>query len=241
MEKIVLVSLAICIFVGSVLFAETKDDRFLSENDFNNWVTYYYLSPEPNELPHALKYFCKSNMYNNKVILPMMSFFVAALKDNDAVLEKTYIEVGHDDTSREKTFFLDILWLINDSKSRKLIENARSEWTSEDVQDKIKQQDKSRPYDVLTMPIISPQALDMLWATFFATGNEKPIQRVISVLPLLKERQASKLMIGAAAKWSLESNARQRKEVLMICKKELKEQQGLTKNLLGEIVKKASQ
>jgi len=187
-------------------------------------------------LSYALKYFCKSNMYNNKVILPMMSFFVAALKGNDTLLEKIYIEMGQDSTTREKTFFLDILWLINDTESRRLIENARVGWTDADIQDKIKQQDKSRPYIVLTMPIISTQALDMLWATFFATGDGKAVQRIISIIHLSNDGKGKGAIIGASALWSLKSNAKQHKKVMDICKQEIGKQTGLTKNLLQEVV-----
>lgn len=236
MRKIVLLLLIIHIVGGAIVFADTEKDRFVSENDFDNWVTHYYLSPQPELLPYALKYFCKSNMYNNKVILPMMSFFVAALKGNDTLLKKTYIELEQDSTTREKIFFLDILWLINDTESRKLIENARAGWIDDDIQGKIKQQNKSRPYNVLIMPIISTQALDMLWATFFATGDEKAVQRIISVIHFSKDGKGEGAIIGASALWSLKSNAKQHKKVMDICKQEIGKQTGLTKNLLQEVV-----
>jgi hypothetical protein len=222
-------------------YSGANQNQFMSDDEFSNWVTYYYLSPQPQRLSSGLKYFCNSKLYNNELMLPMMSFFVAALKDKDAILEKTYVEMNKSGTNTQRIFFLDVLWLINTNKSRNLIDKAANEWTAEAVQNKIKQQKQSRPYDALIIPIVSPQVLDMLWATFFATGNEEAIQRIIYALPLADEKQASKLLIGNAAKWSLESNAKQHKKVLMICKKELKKQKGSTRNLLEEILDKVNQ
>ncbi len=86
------------------------------------------------------------------------------------------------------------------------------------------------------MPIISPQALDMLWATFFATGDERVVRRIISVLQLSKDNKSAEALIGTSALWSLKSNAKQHEKVMAICKEEIGKQDGLTKNLLQEVV-----
>lgn len=210
--------------------------QFISDEEFSSWFTYYYLSPQPQRLGAAIKYFCSSALYKDKVILAMMSFFVAGLKNNDEMIKEVYDELIQNSTIREKTFFLDILWLINTENSRKSIEKARSEWNDTEVQEKISQQHRSIPYDAFTMPIISPQSLDMLWATFFATGDENIVRRVISVIRLSKDGKGAEALIGASALWSLKSNAKQHKKVMDICKEELDKQAGLTKNLLQEVV-----
>lgn len=232
-----LIFVLLSIFLISIN-TQAKSDQimFISDEQFSNWMTYYYLSPTPDSIYQAIKYFCNSKLYNDRLTLSFMSFFVGALRDKDAFLKEIYDKMNQNSTVKEKIFFLDILWLINNDVSKKLIEEANVRWSDESVQDKIERQNRSRPYDILTMPIISPQALDMLWATFFATGDEKVVQRIISVIHLSKDGKGQEILIGGAALWSLKSNAKQHKKVMDICRQEIGKQMGLTKSLLQEIV-----
>ncbi|MFA5143948.1 MAG: hypothetical protein WC522_07295 [Candidatus Omnitrophota bacterium] len=234
MKRYLPIFILLCFIFTSTALAD--QNQFVSDEQFSNWFTYYYLSPQPQRLGAAIKYFCSSASYKDKTVLAMMSFFVAGLKNDDEMIEETYEKLNRGSTIREKTFFLDILWLINTNDSRKIIEKAKSEWNVMEIQEKINQQRQSIPYDTLTMPIISPQALDMLWATFFSTGDEKVVQRIISVIHLSKDGKGQEILIGGAALWSLKSNAKQHKKVMDICKQEVGKETGLTKNLLQEIV-----
>jgi hypothetical protein len=86
-------------------------------------------------------------------------------------------------------------------------------------------------------PIDKAMMLDMLWGSFFATGDEKYIRRIISTLEWLQpgQKDPNKQVIAAAAQWSLSSNAVQHKRVMQICLKERDAQPGL-KSILDEIV-----
>jgi len=244
-REYILKKISIYIFVIILIFSlwmtkgKCEEAIFISDVQFNNWVTYYYLSPKPHQTISALKYFCTSNMYNDKTILSIMSFFVASLKNNNIAVNEIYSKLDQNGTIREKTFFLDVLWLINTEKSKKLIEKARLEWNDKEIQEKIVQQNASIPYNILTAPIISPQVLDMLWATFFATGEKEPICRIISVIHLSNVSNAKDMLVGKAAVWSLISNCKQHSKVLEICEEEESIQRGITKDMLINITKQA--
>lgn len=92
-----------------------------------------------------------------------------------------------------------------------------------------------------TMEVSSPVILDMLWADFFATGDERYVKRIMTVLPASNQAGqpgASAIMSGVA-KWSLCCNAHQHQRVLEICKKEMNNQPPL-REVLSQIVDKAT-
>lgn len=84
------------------------------------------------------------------------------------------------------------------------------------------------------MEVNNPATLDMLWGYFLATGDEKPIRRIVSALDLSKHagaldkfktsektdqnrKEAYLDVTFQAARWSLESNSRQHPQVLKYC------------------------
>jgi hypothetical protein len=117
-----------------------------------------------------------------------------------------------------------------------LLKKSQILWQSESLQVIIARQ-LSRSYDDLySMPVDSPQVLDMLWASFFATGEDLPVKRIISVLHLEKEGHGGQILIGGAANWSLKSNAKQHPKVLGICRNEVANAQETTKAMLESII-----
>jgi hypothetical protein len=81
---------------------------------------------------------------------------------------------------------------------------------------------------------ITPTFNDMNWASYFATGNVKFLDRIISNIPLAENRVDLNLFLtGITAKWSLSSNARQDKQV-----KEHLRNQKENKKVIKEILKK---
>jgi hypothetical protein len=84
---------------------------------------------------------------------------------------------------------------------------------------------------------LTPAFNDMNWSSYFATGNVKFLDRIISNIPLAENRIDRNLFLtGASAKWSLCSNARQDKQV-----KEHLSNQKDNKKVIKEILKKEPQ
>jgi len=79
--------------------------------------------------------------------------------------------------------------------------------------------------------------LDTLWGYYFATGDTRPILRIIAVLPWSKERNnADKLTVGATAKLTLASNAVRDNLLLSILRSEAKHQPKEVADVLTEVV-----
>ena len=66
------------------------------------------------------------------------------------------------------------------------------------------------------------------------------LKKIISVLHLIKDGRGEEIVTGAAAKWSLASNAAQHKKVYEICKSKLQNSQGSTKELLQDIISQSA-
>lgn len=132
------------------------------------------------------------------------------------------------------------MWLINSSQSKNLIDKANIEWKSEEVIKQIQSILSTRPPDIFNDAIKNASQLDMLWATFLATGDSVPVKRIISTLHLLKDGHGLDIAIGGAAQWSIGSNAIQHRRVYDICQEELKNTSGETRNILQEIVSKSA-
>jgi hypothetical protein len=60
-----------------------------------------------------------------------------------------------------------------------------------------------------------PELIDVQWGIYFATGKDKPIERVVSLLPWSKDRDSvEKLTIGGMAKFTLATNATRDEKLL---------------------------
>jgi hypothetical protein len=83
----------------------------------------------------------------------------------------------------------------------------------------------------------STTVLDALWGYYFATGDTRPILRIVSVLPWSKNRDnADKLTIGATAKLTLASNAVRDSMLLAILRNETKHQPKEVAEVLKDVV-----
>jgi len=83
----------------------------------------------------------------------------------------------------------------------------------------------------------SPTVLDTLWGYYFATGDAKPILRIIAVLPWSKDRNSvDKLTVGSSAKLTLATNAVRDHVLLTMLQGEAKRQPKETAEVLNEVI-----
>jgi hypothetical protein len=83
----------------------------------------------------------------------------------------------------------------------------------------------------------SPELLDTLWGTYFATGNYRPVSRIIAMLPWSKETDSvEKLTVGGMAKYTLVSNATRSRDLLAMLKRASRHQPAAVAPILGEVI-----
>jgi len=86
----------------------------------------------------------------------------------------------------------------------------------------------------------TPELIDVLWGSYLATGSERPIGRIIKLLPLAKDKDSvENLTTGSAAKFTLASNAVRDLRLLAILKREAKTQPETAAAVLNEVIETA--
>lgn len=210
---------------------------FNSPDEFAEWMTYYYLDPEPNKLPAAIKYYTNSLLYNKTSSqLPMVTFFATILENNTPIMEEIYKSLSDTSPDNLQTVFLKTLWLIDSPRSKEMIDEITLTWKSDENKIQIRNINQTPSPKLLVDPIVNSSQLDMLWSIFIATGDSKPIERIISALALVDEDEMIKVITGKAAVWSLGSNAKQHNLVYSLCKDALSTVDSKTATMLQEII-----
>jgi hypothetical protein len=83
----------------------------------------------------------------------------------------------------------------------------------------------------------SPDLLDTYWGFYFATGKMMPVNRLIAMLPLSRERDnVEKLTVGSMAKYTLASNAARDPGLLSMLKRSSLRQDKETLLILNEVI-----
>jgi hypothetical protein len=84
---------------------------------------------------------------------------------------------------------------------------------------------------------VTPEVLDALWGYYFATAGYGPVERILLMLPLSKERDSvDKLTVGAMAKFTLASNASHDLELLAMLRREQPRQPKEVQPILSEVI-----
>ena len=83
----------------------------------------------------------------------------------------------------------------------------------------------------------NPELVDTLWGQYFATGEHRPISRIIALLPWSKERDnGERLAVGSAAKYTLANNAARYPDILTLIKDLAPHQDSEVRPVLAEVI-----
>ncbi|CAN5378417.1 hypothetical protein BH11CYA1_BH11CYA1_22670 [soil metagenome] len=185
--------------------------------DLWQWMTYYYLFPEPSLTPAAMHLLEQEDALDKENVLPPISSFLSRLflQNPDKIHEWVSQAQLSEEHKRELLpLVLRLTRLPAAIAEAEIIEKSISS------ADRVVTHLDLSPDKLETFFISSPSDLDMLWGCFLATGDKRYVEKIISTVPWSKKMTGSidKISIGAAAVWSLTSNAQQHKLVLQILK-----------------------
>jgi hypothetical protein len=83
----------------------------------------------------------------------------------------------------------------------------------------------------------NPELIDTLWGFYFATGDYRPVWRLITMLPWSKERDSlERLTAGGAAKYTLANNAARYPDLLALLKDMAPYQDDEVRPILAEVI-----
>ncbi len=189
----------------------------------NRWMTYYYLHPQPDLLVAALLLADKQGLLQGDAAPPMQAFASRVMAQNPSKVRDWYLQLAPISNS-SKTLVLTAMWWSNTKESKEVLDAIAANLPDKAKAEFHKQIDSSAQ-EIDKMEIESPDLLDMLWACFCATGDEKYVRRLASTLTWSKQgsKDLAKMMIASSARWSIISNIKQHPRVKEICEKIAKE------------------
>lgn len=208
--------------------------------DDDRWIRFYYQDPQPNQLAEWLAKMVDDGAPTNKnQFYPVFTFTSQILRQHPELANNLVEKLSSYD-EEDRAFLALILWHGKIPDAKLIIEKNLS--LPNEVISKIT---SVLPYNPIDHPVTTPSDMDMLWATFMATGNEQAVNRIIDYLstPVSSKKAAEKSkedfiteVYLSAAEWSLESNGRQDPNVAEIIKNRFKESDDDMKAKLTPII-----
>lgn len=105
------------------------------------------------------------------------------------------------------------------------------------AEEKIILSNTKRANDILNKPINDAKTLDDLWMYYFEKKDAEAVKRIISVVHWVEDGKGFEIVLGGAARWSLKSNAYQHPDIYNICKEQVNQSRGLTKEILEKVIR----
>lgn len=204
-----------------------------TEGQLDDWMSHYYEHPQPDLTCSAFAFMAAKGVISPDNGLPTATFLARLLEQNPSNAEewRKCLSLAGDDTATTVAF---AFWITrNESELNAMLADK----PDARLEANIREIGQHSPPDLLKDEIDTPTFLDMLWGSFFATGDAKYVLRVMDALPFSNEKKdVRKILVGGAARWSLASNAAQHEKVMQICE----EQQKKSPNkILAEVIKDA--
>ena len=221
---------------GAALSAEPA---LQTEAGLHQWMTYYYLKPDPGNFVPAVNYMASSGLLENEnALAPLFGFVAGVVRSNPSKLTTWIKELGPLNDAQLGAVVLGV-WYANLPQSQKLVYSLLEQRPG--LKEKQGFLLQGSPMPITKIPLEEGSwVLDANWGTFMATGEREPVLRIISTLPWLEVKgDVNRLLIGGAARWSLTSNAVQHKKVLDICESEIPKQPKEVAEKLREVVANA--
>lgn len=190
-----------------------------SETDFELWSTYYYLYPRPDLTVKALLFAEKDGIFDMKnAQLSLVALTSQLFRQNPKQLT-VWIKGLTPLATEHKKLIWRALWQANTADCKKEANLFAQQFPTYD-RPPVLTQSSPQPPLIENMPL-SADVLDMLWASFFITGDERYVERIVSALRGQGQYDANKTLTAGAATWSLTANAHQHKRVMKICQASL--------------------
>jgi hypothetical protein len=205
-----------------------------NDAEWITWNTFYYANPHPERTLSGIRFFSHKGALR-KAQQPLAVFFGRVFAQNPNSLGKWIEELRRG--PEDQQFFAGLALWFSDVTDRDHLLEILAKDGSTSLRTYVNALRGDRPPDLTSIEMRQPVELDMLWASFFATGDARYVVRVSEALAS-SPGQRSDAIVAAAARWSLTSNALAHSLVLEVCRKQAS-QHPQTAGILSEVIAKA--
>jgi hypothetical protein len=210
--------------------------KALSLSQLETWMSFYYDNPQPNLTPRAIFTFHKDGYLTNEITQEPIVFFLSFIfRDNPTKIAEWFSQLN-DLSISDRQALVRSLWISNNKQSKEYLVYL-SQNCDPETKILIDKTFTLSPLEVDKIPIDYPNVLDVLWASFIATGAEIYVIRIISALCIENsEDYFVNQIIQKAARWLLIANKKDHERVRSICCSQLMEQPEDVALILQEIL-----
>jgi hypothetical protein len=235
-----------------------KITETLSDENLAKLFTFYYTNPQPELIIPLINSFISTQKFeDSKMRKPYATFFTEIFRQNPKELDNWIMNdlCGLDEYNTHTWDVLTSALRMSDTnEGKEVLSKIRGKVTSsgERYIDSLLSVVINESNDIRKMKVTSGNGLDTMWAGFFASGDKRYVEQIISTLIYLdtskysKETNGGKVLeesfiVAAVAEWSLTNNAKQHLRVMEILKEKEKNETDLwLKKELKKIIFDAS-
>lgn len=204
-----------------------------TQDQLDEWMMHYYEHPQPELTCSAIQFMSAKGLISESSSPPIAAFLARLVEQDPEKAQEWRVRLGSGGNSAATTIAL-ALWMANNRSELEAMLTAKLD---PQVHGTVTELLQNTPPNLLQDEIRDSAYLDMFWGSFFATGDEKYVLRVIDALRFLAEKKdVQKMLIGGAAQWSLVSNAAQHRKVMQICEDQ---QKTAPSKILADVIKNA--
>lgn len=245
-------ALALVACGGSKNTRDKVDDgpAAFDHESLNNWIFGYYLNPQPERTPDAIRFMADEGLINENSRAQLVAFFGVVFRNNESRLDDWLksiddLEDEHLAVVWQGVWFTEsytgvdqALWYTSGDHIKKILQAAgeRSRRARQVVEYYLKRD----PPPMKSIDIDSPAVLEMLWYAFYASGDPLYVKRIIGTLDWINDKtDVQRVTVAGAARLSLQTNAVDHAKVLEIAKGQLAVLRGEARDILDGIVTEA--
>jgi hypothetical protein len=207
--------------------AKAQPSYFQGSRAASQWMTNFYVDNDVAHIPDFITTLQSDGMLtsNPGSQAPVSAFLAAVFAANPALVRSWISSVAV--TGDMKSAVENALWASNHSDLISDVLHDKPDYVSR------------TPPSMMTIPLTTPGAFDVMWASFLATGDVAYPRRLIDVLDpsyALGDNEAMNTVLRQTAAWSLASNMRQHDRIWRLIREEASKRTGTVHEALAKML-----
>ncbi len=192
----------------------------LADADLETWHAYYYLDPTPDRLEAYMLHLAEKEHFRDFDRAYSTGAFVAKILQQNPELADPIAVRLRDVPFRQRWGFNYGLWLSGISGANDILDREAQLLDNPHLREQLLAFVGPEPFDVLGVEEIDPRTVDMLWESFYATGDEAYVVRTMTVLPdpAVPDDSRERRRLTNAAAWVLAQNCFRHRRVMDIAR-----------------------
>lgn len=190
---------------------------FHNDDEFREWFSFYYANPDPARVTAAVEYIVKAGYH--KEYPEIVTGFMARLFEREPSAQLPLLLSSAGESQEAVDILLVALWYANTEDSLDTLKSnlAKASTTAQTKLRTLLSNGDADARDMLLIPVTSPRQVNMLWASYSASGDLRYAKRVISLLHYFSESEGPLASIGETAILTLANTALLHEKVAHLC------------------------